>query len=226
MARGLQVTSLSKSFRSAPDPVQALDAVSLSIAPGTTVAVMGPSGSGKSTLLAVIGALLQPDTGEVVLDGRTITALNGRERARYRRDAIGFVFQAHNLIPFLTAAENVQLPAELGPRADRRVSRDVDGLLDELGIADRADALASELSGGERQRVAIARALVRDPDLLLVDEPTANLDSDTGEQIVDALILEVRQRDKMGILVTHDAEMARRADSVVSLHDGRLVRAS
>lgn len=222
MDQGLDVVGVSKTYGSGPTEVRALEAVSLAVAPGQLTAVIGPSGSGKSTLLAIVGTLLTPTAGEVVLNGRPISALRGRDRTRYRRDALGFVFQANNLIPFLTARENVRLPTELGPLAEPSADRRTDALLRDLGLADRADALAGELSGGERQRVAIARALVRDPQLLLVDEPTANLDSATGTRIVDVLRAEIRERKKIAVMVTHDTAIAAMADAVVELHDGRV----
>ena len=222
MDQGLDVVGVSKTYGSGPTEVRALEAVSLAVAPGQLTAVIGPSGSGKSTLLAIVGTLLTPTAGEVVLNGRPISALRGRDRTRYRRDALGFVFQANNLIPFLTARENVRLPTELGPLAEPSADRRTDALLRDLGLADRADALAGELSGGERQRVAIARALVRDPQLLLVDEPTANLDSATGTRIVDVLRAEIRERKKVAVMVTHDTAIAAMADAVVELHDGRV----
>ena len=222
MDQGLDVVGVSKTYGSGPTEVRALEAVSLAVAPGQLTAVIGPSGSGKSTLLAIVGTLLTPPAGEVVLNGRPISALRGRDRTRYRRDALGFVFQANNLIPFLTARENVRLPTELGPLAEPSADRRTDALLRDLGLADRADALAGELSGGERQRVAIARALVRDPQLLLVDEPTANLDSATGTRSVDVLRAEIRERKKIAVMVTHDTAIAAMADAGVELHDGRV----
>lgn len=223
MVNGLEIISLSKTYGKGSSLVRALDSVSLNIPEGKVAALMGPSGSGKSTLLAVVGALLKPDGGTVFLDGTEITQIHSNARSSYRREKIGFVFQANNLIPYLTAAENIHLPLEIGFRGVGCSSRATQELIEEFGLASRANALASDLSGGERQRVAIARALIRDPKILLVDEPTANLDSTAGGQIVDALIREVHQQKKIGIMVTHDIAMANRCDFVVGIRDGCIV---
>jgi putative ABC transport system ATP-binding protein len=200
--------------------IQALDGVSLRLDPGELVALTGPSGSGKSTLLNLIGALDTTDGGSILVDGRP---LEQQDATGYRAATVGFVFQAHNLIPVLTASENVQV-AMIGHglgRVERR--RRAEELLAEVGLARRAQAHPPVLSGGERQRVAIARALANDPRLLLADEPTGALDSETGEQIV-SLLLGLRERRGMTILlVTNDREVAERADRVVELRDGRLL---
>jgi putative ABC transport system ATP-binding protein len=202
--------------------IRALEDVSLRIAPGELVALTGPSGSGKSTLLNLIGALDRPDAGTIAVDGST---LGGADVASYRARTVGFVFQFHNLIPVLSAVENVQVPM-LGRGAGRaeRVER-AEELLGEVGLAGRARAFPPTLSGGERQRVAIARALANDPRLLLADEPTGALDSETGNQIV-ALLQRLRGSRGMTILlVTNDRAVAERADRVLELLDGRLLAA-
>jgi putative ABC transport system ATP-binding protein len=200
--------------------IRALEEVSLRLEPGELVALTGASGSGKSTLLNLIGALDRPDAGSILIDGRP---LEQQDATDYRAGTVGFVFQAHNLIPVLSASENVQV-AMMGHgagRAERR--RRAEQLLAEVGLARRAEAYPPTLSGGERQRVAIARALANDPRLLLADEPTGALDSETGEQIL-ALLLGLRDRHGMTILlVTNDREVAERADRVVELRDGRLL---
>jgi putative ABC transport system ATP-binding protein len=200
--------------------IRALDGVSLRLEPGELVALTGASGSGKSTLLNLIGALDGPDAGSILIDGRP---LEQQDATAYRAATVGFVFQAHNLIPVLTASENVQV-AMIGhglSRAERR--QRAEELLAEVGLARRAEARPPVLSGGERQRVAIARALANDPRLLLADEPTGALDSETGDQIV-SLLLGLRERRGMTILlVTNDREVAERADRVVELRDGRLL---
>jgi putative ABC transport system ATP-binding protein len=201
--------------------IRALEDVSLRLAPGELVALTGPSGSGKSTLLNLLGALDRPDAGTIAVDG---VEVDGSAAAEYRARTVGFVFQFHNLIPVLSAVENVQVPM-LG-RAGRaeRVERATE-LLGEVGLAGRAEAFPPTLSGGERQRVAIARALANDPRLLLADEPTGALDSETGEQIV-ALLQRLRESRGMTILlVTNDRAVAQRADRVVELRDGRLLAA-
>jgi putative ABC transport system ATP-binding protein len=200
--------------------LRALDEVSLRVEPGELVALTGPSGSGKSTLLNLIGALDRVDGGTIEVDGRELDGLDATE---YRAATVGFVFQFHNLIPVLNASENVQV-AMLG-RGLRRAEREVRSadLLAEVGLAARARAYPPTLSGGERQRVAIARALANDPRLLLADEPTGALDSETGDQIVSLL---QRLRDTRGmtiLLVTNDPTVAERADRVLELRDGRLL---
>jgi putative ABC transport system ATP-binding protein len=199
--------------------LRALADVSLRVEPGELVALTGPSGSGKSTLLNLIGALDRPDAGTIAIDGEE---LDGVDATEYRAATVGFVFQFHNLIPVLTAAENVQV-AMLGHglRRSERTERAA-GLLAEVGLAGRAGAYPPVLSGGERQRVAIARALANDPRLLLADEPTGALDSETGDQIL-ALLQRLRESRGMTILlVTNDPAVAGRADRVLELRDGRL----
>jgi ABC-type lipoprotein export system ATPase subunit len=199
--------------------IRALEDVSLRLEPGEFAALTGPSGSGKSTLLNLIGALDRPDAGTIAIDGRR---LDGRDATEYRAATVGFVFQFHNLIPVLTAAENVQVPMMgRGPARGERERRAAE-LLAEVGLAERAHAYPPTLSGGERQRVAIARALANDPRLLLADEPTGALDSDTGGQIV-SLLQRLRERRGMTILlVTNDRSVAERADRLLELRDGRI----
>lgn len=224
MSATLAVTGLNKIYGSGALAVHAVRDVSFSTEPGDFVAIVGPSGSGKTTLLAMIGGLLRPTSGSIQVRGQEIGRLSDGERARYRRDRVGYVFQANNLVLFLTARENLTIMYEIGPGSRREATSRADGLLEELGLAGRAHALASQLSAGERQRVAIARALMRAPWLILVDEPTANLDSERGEQVVRSLIAEVKGREKLGIMVTHDARMAALADVVLEMRDGHLTR--
>lgn len=224
MSATLKVTDLHKTYGSGALAVHAVRDVSFETESGEFIAIVGPSGSGKTTLLAMIGGLLTPTSGAIRVDGRDIPLLSAAERARYRRDAVGFVFQSNNLIPFLTARENLLIMDEIGPGSRRDAEKRANRLLDELGLTPRARALATELSGGERQRVAIGRALMRDPLLVLVDEPTANLDSEQGEKVVRSLIEEVRARDKLGCMVTHDLKMAALADVTLEMRDGHLIR--
>jgi len=198
-----------------------LDSVSLEIAAGEVVAVTGPSGSGKSTLLGLLAGLDTPSAGSITVDGVEVTRLGEAELARFRRRTIGFVFQSYHLIPTLTAAENVAIPLELAGRA--RPLPAARRLLEEVSLADRADHYPAQLSGGEQQRVAIARAVSLTPPVLLADEPTGNLDSTTGEQIIDVLLALNRLRGSTLVLVTHDAALAARAGRTISLRDGRLV---
>jgi putative ABC transport system ATP-binding protein len=219
----LEVQGLHKTYGAGDLAVHAVRDVSFSTQPGDFVAIVGPSGSGKTTLLAMIGGLLSASAGAIHIDGRDVTRLSDAQRAAYRRDTVGFVFQANNLIPFLTARENLTIMFEIGPGDRSEAARHADRLLEELGLTARAGALATQLSGGERQRVAIARALMRDPLMVLVDEPTANLDTERGRQVVDSLVAEVKQRDKLGIMVTHDPQMAALAKVVLEMRDGHLV---
>ena len=201
--------------------VVAVDGVSLRVAPGECVALTGPSGSGKSTLLGVIGGLARPDAGSVAIDGRPPSAHGGL--SGYHRDVVGFVFQLHHLLPMLTAQGNVEVPlVASGRRRAERRARAAE-LLDEMGLGDRADHLPGELSGGERQRVAVARALANDPRLLLAGEPTGALDSANSLRVLELLDEARARRGTTMIIVTHDAQVAERADRVLSMLDGRLV---
>jgi ABC-type lipoprotein export system ATPase subunit len=201
--------------------VVAVADVSMHVEPGECVALMGPSGSGKSTLLGVMGGLSEPDEGTVLVDGKPPAEHGGL--SGYHRDVVGFVFQLHHLLPMLTAQGNVEVPlvAAGHGRGDRRAR--AAELLDEVGLADRTDHLPSELSGGERQRVAVARALANEPRLLLADEPTGALDSDSSERVLELLEEARSRRGTTMIIVTHDPQIAARADRVVRMLDGRLV---
>jgi putative ABC transport system ATP-binding protein len=195
--------------------------VSMHVRPGECVALMGPSGSGKSTLLSVIGGLSRPDSGRVLVDGVPPETHGGL--AGYHRDVVGFIFQLHHLLPMLTAQGNVEVPlVAAGISREARRTRALD-LLDEVGLTGRTDHLPGELSGGERQRVAVARALANDPRLLLADEPTGALDSDNSSRILDLLESAQARRGTTMIVVTHDPEIAERADRVLHMLDGRLV---
>ncbi len=219
----LQLSEVSRSFGQGARRVDAVREVSLQVDRGEVVALEGPSGSGKTTLLALAGALLTPTAGEILVDGEDITKYGARARTRYRRDRVGFVFQGSNMVPFLTARENLLLVGDFGAIDRPALRRRADELLEQLDLAGVRDQVATSLSGGERQRVAIARALMRDPTLLLVDEPTASLNFELGARVVDALLSEVHLRDKACIMVTHDDRMAQRADRLVEILDGAIV---
>jgi len=201
--------------------VEALAGVSLSLSEGSYTAVMGPSGSGKSTLLNLVGGLDTPTEGTVTVDGRDLAALSEAERATVRGTEVGFVFQTFNLMPRLTAAENVALPLVFQGwgRSDRQER--ARALLADVGLADRSDHKPTELSGGQRQRVAIARALAAEPSILLADEPTGNVDSDTGARVMDILD-ELSDDGNTILLVTHERRIAERADRIVHIHDGEI----
>ena len=218
----LELRNVSKVYGAGPNQVRALDNVSLSVERGALVAVMGPSGSGKSTLLTIAGSLEVPTEGEVLIDGAPLWKMSGNDKARLRRRAIGYVFQDFNLLPGLTAAENVSLPLELDGTGARRARTSAMGVLEELGLADRAGHFPDELSGGERQRVAIARAVVGERHLLLADEPSGALDSVSSEAVM-RMILAACKRGVAAVVVTHDAQLAAWAERVVFLRDGRVV---
>ncbi|WP_126664070.1 ABC transporter ATP-binding protein [Haloterrigena salifodinae] len=205
------------------EPVHALDGVSLEIPRGSYTAIMGPSGSGKSTLMNLVGCLDTPTAGTVVVDGEDVAALTDRERTTLRGTTVGFVFQTFNLMPRLTATENVALP-QLFQNVDReRRCERARELLERVGLADRTDHLPNELSGGQRQRVALARALVNDPAIVLADEPSGNLDTDTEADILD-LFGEFHEAGTTMIVVTHERHVAERAERIVHLLDGKIER--
>jgi putative ABC transport system ATP-binding protein len=213
----IELSAVSKVYRRDAIEVRALHAVNLSIRAGEFVVVLGPSGCGKSTLLNLIGGLDQPTDGTVLVNGADISHYTETQMSLYRRHTIGFVFQFFNLIPTLTARENIQLAADLV-----RNPRSVEELLHAVGLSERADHFPGELSGGEQQRVAIARALVTRPPILLCDEPTGELDSTTGKRILSLLLNINRQEGQTVILVTHNSVIAEVADHVVRLRDGRI----
>ncbi|MGE5281632.1 MAG: ABC transporter ATP-binding protein [Chloroflexota bacterium] len=218
----LEAHGLTRTFGAEATAVQALGGVDLSVAEGEMVAIMGPSGSGKSTLLHILGALDRPDAGSVAVRGRRYDRLSDAELTELRGDVFGFVFQFFNLLPTLTAAENVLLPALVNGERPAKVADRVDELIGLVGLADRAAHLPTELSGGEQQRVAIARALLRRPDAILADEPTGNLDSRSGTAVMQVL-RRVVDSGQTVVMVTHDPAAAALADRVVFLRDGVIV---
>jgi putative ABC transport system ATP-binding protein len=217
----LEARGLERRFGAGATVVRALDGVDLDVAEGEMVAIMGPSGSGKSTLLHIIGALDRPDGGSVAIDGRRYDQLSDRELTELRGEVFGFVFQFFNLLPTLTAAENVLLPALVNGERPAKVEARVEELIELVGLGDRAPHLPSELSGGEQQRVAIARALLREPEVVLADEPTGNLDSTSGASVM-SLLRRVVDDGQTVVMVTHDPAAAALADRVVFLRDGRI----
>jgi putative ABC transport system ATP-binding protein len=218
----LEVRQVTKVYGQGAAEVHALRGVDLSVGPGQMVAVMGPSGSGKSTLLTIAGGLEEPSTGEVRIGGTVLSGLSRNERARLRRRGIGYVFQDFNLLPGLTAVENVALPLELDGTPARKARLAALTALDELGLPERAGQFPDGLSGGERQRVAIARAIVGQRRLLLADEPSGALDSANGEAVM-RLLLTACKRGVAVVVVTHDAQLASWAHRVIFLRDGRIV---
>jgi len=221
MSERVAVRDVSKTYRLGKVTVTALDGVSLAVKAGEFLAVAGPSGSGKTTLLNLIGCLDTPTSGEVVIDGEAISGLSAGRRADLRSRKLGFVFQTFNLIPVLTAWENVEYPLLLQRRRGDVADR-VRAALEHVGLADRARHRPPELSGGQQQRVAIARALVTEPALVLADEPTANLDSRTGHEIVELMRRLNRERGTTFVFSTHDPRIVNAADRVLEISDGRL----
>ena len=218
----LELRRISKSYGEGATAVRALVEIDLDVDGGHLVAVMGPSGSGKSTLLTIAGSLEEPTSGEVVIDGASLSTMSRNDKARLRRRTIGYVFQDFNLLPGLTAAENVSLPLELDGVPVRRAHQAGLAVLDQLGLADRAGHYPDQLSGGERQRVAIARSVVGERKLLLADEPSGALDS-TNSEAVMRMILDACKGGVAAVVVTHDAHLASWADRVIFLRDGRAV---
>ena len=216
----IQIENLSKSFQEGDQIRQVLNGCSLSIAKGEFVAIIGKSGTGKSTLLNLISGIDQADEGEILFGGQNLSTLNEYHRTLFRRQKIGFVFQFFNLIPTLTVLENVTLPLELGGVSLKESKSKASLLLGEVDLGDRLNTYPDRLSGGEQQRVAIARALVHDPFLVLADEPTGNLDEETGEQVLILLDKLTRQVGKNLIMVTHSRENVTYADRIIELRDG------
>ncbi|MGO8683454.1 MAG: ABC transporter ATP-binding protein [Thermoleophilia bacterium] len=218
----LELRRVSRIYGAGATKVQALNEIDLAVDAGALVAVMGPSGSGKSTLLTIAGSLEEPTSGEVLVNGVSLSKMSRNEKARLRRRSIGYVFQDYNLLAGLTAAENVSLPLELDGVPLRKARSAALAALEEFGLSDQVARFPDELSGGERQRVAIARAIVGDRHLLLADEPSGALDSVNGEAVM-RLLLAACRRGVAAVVVTHDAQLASWADRVVFLRDGRVV---
>lgn len=219
----LKLQSISKTFKLDGTELKVLDTITLTIKKGEFVAIMGPSGSGKSTLMYIMGCLDTPTSGQIYFEGKSLLGLSEEELAKVRNQKIGFVFQMFNLLPRTTALNNVELPLIYAktPLAERK--RKALNLLAQLGLTDRAEHLPSQLSGGEQQRVAIARALVNNPSLILADEPTGNLDSKSGKEIMEIL----KQLNKEGntiVIVTHDQAIAKYAQRILRIRDGKLIR--
>jgi len=219
----IELQNVKKIYRLGEVIVPAVNGVSLKIERGECISIMGVSGSGKSTLMHIVGTLDIPTEGDIFIDGINILRLSQSEIAKIRGEKIGFIFQTFNLIPSLTALDNVMLPMLFQniPRSQRKTT--ALQLLNRIGLGKRAKHIPSKLSGGERQRVAIARALVNDPEILLADEPTGNLDSKTGREILE-LILDFHKKGKTVIIITHDLEIAKRTQRVIKIKDGILVK--
>ncbi|MFD4371037.1 ABC transporter ATP-binding protein [Streptomyces sp. NPDC058486] len=218
----LELTDITLTYPDGDSRLTALDHVTLDAPKGTLTAVVGPSGSGKSSLLAVAATLIAPDTGTVTVDGVATTGMTRGELTDLRRSRIGIVFQQPNLLSSLTAAEQLQVMAQIGGRDPRTVRKRAMELLDAVGLADQAGRRPHQLSGGQRQRVNIARALMNDPTVLLVDEPTSALDHERGAAVIDLITRLTHQRATATLLVTHDRTHLRAVDQIAEVHDGRL----
>jgi len=218
----VEVKDLTKIYQLGQVKVKALDNVNMRIERGDFLAIVGPSGSGKSTLLNLIGALDRPTRGSVILDGVDLAKLSDGKLSKIRRYKIGFVFQFFNLIPTLSALENVMIPLSPIERDKAKLREKAKGLLETIGLAERINHRPAELSGGEQQRVAIARALINDPLLVLADEPTGNVDSQTGEELIGLMSKLNKEEGQTFVIVSHDPSVAKRANRVIHLRDGRI----
>jgi putative ABC transport system ATP-binding protein len=220
----LEVRDLVKSFALDGATINAVDGVSFQVNSGEFVALVGPSGSGKTTMLSILAALLTPTTGQVLIDGQDLAQMNEKKRVKLRREKIGFTFQSNNLIPYLTARENVEFMLRLNNKLDRAGRVRSNELLARLGLSDRLHNLPAQMSGGQQQRVAIARALIHNPAVVLADEPTASLDTERAFQVVETFAHLIHENDRAGIMVTHDLRMCQFVDRVLQMQDGKLVK--
>lgn len=218
----LEMTDVRKVYRMGDTDVVALDGATIAVGSDEIVALVGPSGSGKTTLCSIAGGILSATSGRVVAGGQDITGYSAKDLTRFRADNIGFVFQSVNLVPFLTARENLLVVDEVGKRTGAAARQRADQLLEELGLADRRNNLPSQLSGGQRQRVAIGRALMNSPKLVLFDEPTSALDTKLGEQVMELIRSEMKSRGTAAIVVTHDPRVTAYADRTLHMSDGRI----
>lgn len=220
----IETRGVTKIYDSPGLNVRAVDEVSFHVSPGEFVGLVGPSGSGKTTMLAMLATLLRESKGQLFIDGQDLGALDDRQRSQFRREKIGFTFQTNNLIPYLTALENVELMLRLNRKNGRSSRARAEELLSRLGLGDRLRNLPAQLSVGQQQRVAIARSLIHDPSVVLADEPTASLDTERANQVVGLFADLVHEQGRAGIMVTHDLRMTRYVDKVIQMVDGRIAR--
>ncbi|MCJ7432602.1 MAG: ABC transporter ATP-binding protein [Anaerolineales bacterium] len=220
----LEVRDLVKTFDLDGAVIKAVDNVSFQVKSGEFVALVGPSGSGKTTMLSILAALLIPTSGQVLIDGNDLSRMNESKRVKLRREKIGFTFQSNNLIPFLTARENVEFMLRLNDRLNKAGRIRSEELLARLGLEERLHSLPAQMSGGQQQRVAIARALIHQPAVVLADEPTASLDTERAFQVVETFAHLIHENQRAGIMVTHDLRMCVHVDRVLQMRDGKLVR--
>jgi putative ABC transport system ATP-binding protein len=224
MIDALTVQAVTKTYGTGTALIHAVDDVSFRVSPGEFVALVGPSGSGKTTMLAMLAGLLRPSQGSIAIAGEELAAMSDARRTRFRGRAIGFAFQANNLVPYLTALENVELMLRLNGKLDRAGRVRAQELLARLGLADRLHSHPSQLSGGQQQRVAIARALIHEPSVVLADEPTASLDTKRANQVVSTFAELIHEQQRAGVIVTHDLRMCRYVDRVIMMEDGKIRR--
>lgn len=224
MSEALQAVDVVKEYGHGSNKVVAVNQVNFEVHPGEFVALVGPSGSGKTSMLAMLAGLLHPTAGEIKIAGENLTKMSEAERTRFRGRAIGFAFQSNNLVPYLNALENVELMLRLNGRLDRRNKERARDLLSRLGLEDRLRNYPGQLSGGQQQRVAIARALIHEPSVVLADEPTASLDTERANQVVETFAQLIHEQKRAGIMVTHDLRMCRYTDRVIQMMDGNLSR--
>ena len=220
----LETTNVTKIYDSSGMVIRAVDDVSLSVHAGEFVGLVGPSGSGKTTMLAMLATLLRESEGSLKIDGQDLGEMTDKQRTKFRRERIGFTFQSNNLVPYLTAVENVELMLRLNDKGGRKARKKATDLLTRLGLGDRLDNLPSQLSGGQQQRVAIARSLIHDPSVVLADEPTASLDTERANQVVGIFADLIHEGNRAGIMVTHDLRMCKYVDKVIQMVDGKLAR--
>ncbi|MBC8506069.1 MAG: ABC transporter ATP-binding protein [Anaerolineales bacterium] len=220
----LETRDVTKVYESGNLVVKAVDGVSISVGAGEFIGLVGPSGSGKTTMLAMLAGLLNATEGQLNIDGQDLNQMNDVQRTRFRREKIGFTFQANNLVPYLTALENVELMLRLNKKNGREGRQRAADLLTRLGMDDRLNNLPKQLSGGQQQRVAIARALIHNPSVVLADEPTASLDTERANQVVQIFADLIHEQNKAGIMVTHDLRMCKYVDKVIQMVDGKVAR--
>jgi len=220
MTFSLETKAVSKIYQSEGQPIRAVDGVSILVPAGQFVALVGPSGSGKTTMLAMLAALLAPSEGQILIDGTDLATMKDNERVRFRREKIGFTFQANNLVPYLTALENVELMLRLNGHYNKEGRERAKDLLSRLGLGDRLKNLPAQLSGGQQQRVAIARALIHNPSVVLADEPTASLDTERAFQVVQTFAQLIHEQNRVGLMVTHDLRLCQYVDQVIQMRDG------
>ncbi len=220
----LETSAVTKTYQTDSGMIYAVDDVSLQVAAGEFVALVGPSGSGKTTMLSMLAALLKPSAGKIMLDGQDLAGMGEAERVVLRREKIGFTFQANNLVPYLSAVENVELMLRLNKKLDKAGKLRARELLARLGLGERLNNLPGQMSGGQQQRVAIARAMIHNPSLVLADEPTASLDTERAYQVVQTFAGLIHEQQRAGIMVTHDLRMCEYVDRVLQMQDGKLVR--